>query len=151
MRIYAGLPQGVQFQPTLDPREAVTERRRDIAKVVGVAAVEAGLQAAISSAHLLRVQIPLSEPELALRLTARKDHMREAFDLSAQGLIGGLPDAGSAITGTARDGKEGVGLRPCALVEDLTKLPEIDLVLVRSIGERGAIVSDRRVYLFAKA
>ena len=73
---------------------------------------------------------PLSEPELALRPTAREDHICKAFDLSPQGLVGGLPNAGRAILGAARNGNDDVGLRPSALGEDVAELAEIDLVLV---------------------
>ena len=145
------LSQRVEFQPTLDPREPVAERHCDIVQLVGVAAVQAGLQAAKSGADFLRAQIPLPEPELALRLTAREDHVREAFDLSTQCLVGGFPDAGRAVVCASRYDDENVGLCPSAFGEDLAEFLEIDLVLVRALGERSAIVDDRRIGFLAEA
>ena len=113
--------------------------------------MQAGLQAPITGADFLRVQIPLSEPEVALRLTAREDHVREAFDLSTQCLVGSFPDAGRPVVCASCNGDENVGLRPSAFGEDLAEFPEIELVLVPPIGERSAIVDDRRIGFLAEA
>ena len=115
-----------------------------------VAAIKTRLQAAISGADLLRVQIPLPKPEFALRLATGEDDIGKTFDLPPDGLVGGLPHPGRAVGSAARDGDEDILLCPTTVAEHLTHLPEIDLELVCSVGQGGAVVGDARVGLLSK-
>ena len=71
---------------------------------MGVAAVETGLAAVVSRPQFLCVHAPLADPELTLRRTAGKNDVGELFNLLANRSVGGLSDAGRAVSGAAGDG-----------------------------------------------
>jgi hypothetical protein len=148
--IDARLPQRIELQPALDPGEAVSERRSHVVELVRVASVKAGLQPSVPCTDFIGAEIPLAEPELALRWTAGEDHIGEAFNFAPDRLIRGLPHARRAVGRTARHRDQDVLLRPSALGKQLAQFLEIDLELAGPVIQRGPVVGDARIGLLAQ-
>jgi hypothetical protein len=91
--IDARLAQRVEFQSALNPRIPIFDRLADGLLIMRIAAVEAGLAAAIAFAKLIERHAPASAPEFALGRAARKDDMGEFLDFLAHSRVGGLPQA----------------------------------------------------------
>jgi hypothetical protein len=112
---------------------------------VRIAAVEARLATVVACPQLVNADSALAKPELALRLTAREDDVRELLDLLSHCRVGGLTHARSAVVGTAGYRNQDVLLRPIAFAENFAQLGEIDLELGGPVRERGSIISYCRI------
>src|SRR3546814_5391635 len=77
-------------------------------------------------------------------------HMGKAFDLTSDGLIGGLSNARCSIVRPTCHADQNVLFRPAALRIHFPKLLEIDLELASAIGECGSIVGNVRIRLLTQ-
>src|SRR3546814_9443972 len=76
--------------------------------------------------------------------------MGKAFDLTSDGLIGGLSNARCSIVRPTCHADQNVLFRPAALRIHFPKLLEIDLELASAIGECGSIVGNVRIRLLTQ-
>jgi hypothetical protein len=150
-RIDAGLTQCVESERTLDPRETVINWLANWHLVVCIAAVETGLATVVPRPQLVNADSALAKPELALRLTAREDDVRELLDLLSHCRVGGMTHTRSAVVGTTRYGDQDVPLRPIAFAEDFPQLGKIDLELGGPVRERGSIIPYCRIGTLARS
>ena len=137
------MAKSIELEPSLDPGELVAKRRGNVFKLVRVAAVQPGLEATVARADFRGPQVPLAEPELALRRAAGENDVREALDLASDGLIGRLrtPDVPSVAP-------PATAIKMFFVAQPLSRphaALEIHLELVSPVGKRRTIVADLRV------
>src|ERR1700682_4930211 len=116
-----------------------------------IAAVETGLATVVARPQFVNADSTLAKPELALRLTAREDDVRELLDLLSHCRVGCLTHTRSAVVGTTGYGDQDVLLRPIAFAENFAQLGKIDLELGGPVRERGSIIPYCRICTLAKS
>ena len=125
LRNDARLTESIEHQIALDPREAIIGRLAYGLLIMGVAPMETGLAPVVSCAQILDCRGPLTDPELALRWTAREDDMWANFSISWRTVASAAcrtPDVPSS--GAAGNRDQNVLLRPIAFVDNLAQLVE---------------------------
>ena len=120
--IDARLAERVEFQPALDPREAISEWRRHVVELVRVAPVQTGLQPAISGADFVGAEILWPNQNSRCAGLPAKITWAKLLDLAPDRLIGGLPHARRAVRRAAGHRDQDVLLRPSAFGEHLAEL-----------------------------